>query len=467
MKLWNGRFTKNTDPDMDAFHTSLPFDARLWREDIRGSLAHAQMLGEQGIIKKEDAEAICSGLLALQEKLAAGTVTLAGEDIHMALEEQLTKDIGEAGKRLHTARSRNDQVAVDLRLYLRGESANLQEALCGLCELLCELGKKHLHSYMAGYTHLQKAQPVTLAHWLMAYYQMFSRDIARLQDGMKRLNVCPLGAGALAGTTHPINREKTAALLGFPKLCENSMDAVSDRDFCVELAAACSLIMAHLSRFCEELILWSSQEFAYVEMDEGFATGSSIMPQKKNPDAAELVRGKTGRVYGDLVTLLTVIKGLPLAYNKDLQEDKEAIFDSTDTTLACLKVFTKMLATCRFNTKRLEEAALHGFTNATDAADYLVKKGMPFRAAHETVGHLVHACLAQKKALTELTLAEWMEACPLFTQDIFEAISLRACVEKRATVGGPAPDAVIAGLEGARVFLAGARFALKALREAE
>lgn len=466
MKLWSGRFEKGTDPAMDAFHSSLPFDIRLAKEDMQGSIAHALMLGEAGIISQQDAQSLVAALKDLLSRWPVAGPHEA-EDIHSFIENLLTEKLGDAGRRLHTGRSRNDQVALDMRLYFRRAATGLQGRLLALCELLLELSRKSLDTYLPGYTHLQRAQPITLAHWLMAYFQMFSRDLERLHDARKRINICPLGAGALAGTTYPINRTRTAELLHFAKPADNSLDAVSDRDFCIETVSACAMIMMHLSRFCEELILWSTHEFRFVEMDEGFSTGSSIMPQKKNPDAAELIRGKTGRVYGNLQALLTVMKGLPLAYNKDLQEDKEASFDALDTTAACLEIFTRMLASCRFQKERMEKAALDGFTNATDAADYLVKKGLPFRLAHEVIGGLVQHCIKNALSLADLPLASWQEASPLFAEDIYEAISLKTCVRERSVAGGPSHDAVAASMENGRVALAAHRLACEAQEKAE
>ena len=443
-KLWGGRFQKSANAAMEDFHSSIAVDQRMAREDILGSLAHARMLGKQGIIPQADADKICEGLLSLLADYEAGKLTFSksAEDIHMNMELLLTERIGEPGKRLHTGRSRNDQVALDCRLYMiHGTDATI-ENLITLQTAILETARAHTHTVMPGYTHMQKAQPITLAHHLMAYFEMFRRDVERLQDCKKRMDYMPLGAGALAGSTYPLDRELVRAQLGFSAITRNSLDSVSDRDFCIEYASCASIIMMHLSRFCEELILWSTDEFRFVEMDDAYSTGSSIMPQKKNPDVAELIRGKTGRVYGDLTTLLTMMKGLPLAYNKDMQEDKEAVFDALDTVNGCLSIFTRMFSTLRFNTDKMLAGAGRGFTNATDAADYLVKKGVPFRTAHEIIGKLVFACLSQGKALSDLTISELQEISPAFEEDVFNSISLIACVEGRNLPGGPAPEAV-------------------------
>jgi argininosuccinate lyase len=444
MKLWSGRFQKNTDVAMDAFHSSISFDCRMYKEDITGSIAHAKMLGKQGIIPKEDAEKIVAGLSEILADIEAGNVefTADAEDIHMNVEALLIERIGEAGKRVHTGRSRNDQVALDMRMYLKSAIDQTRSRLKDLVEALLNTAEANLLTIMPGYTHLQKAQPVTLAHHLLAYAEMFLRDLDRLSDCRKRTDVLPLGSGALAGSTYPLDREFVAKELGFAAVSRNSMDSVSDRDFCIEFCSCASMAMMHLSRFCEELILWSSDEFRFVEMDDAYSTGSSIMPQKKNPDVAELIRGKTGRVYGDLMALLTVMKGIPLAYNKDMQEDKEATFDAFDTLFACLDMFIRMFKTLKFHRRNMEQGAARGFTNATDAADYLVKKGLPFRSAHEVVGRLVFHCIQQKKAIDELSLAELQEFSPLFEEDVFESISLSACVAGRKLKGGPAPETV-------------------------
>ena len=456
MKLWSGRFGKATDTLVDDFHSSISFDQRLFEQDITGSIAHATMLGEQGIIPKEDADRIVDGLRGILEDAKAGKITWRtdAEDIHMNVEALLTERIGEAGKRLHTGRSRNDQVALDTRMYARTACREAETLLSELVGALLDIAEKHLHTIMPGYTHLQKAQPITLAHHLLAYVQMFLRDRTRFARAYESADVMVLGSGALAGTTYPLNRERVAELLNFSRISENSLDGVSDRDFLLDYLSAASIAMMHLSRFCEELILWSSNEFRFVEMDDGFATGSSIMPQKKNPDVAELIRGKTGRVYGDLMALLTVMKGIPLAYNKDMQEDKEAFFDARDTLLKSLTVFTAMLKTVTFRTDVMEKGAAGGFTNATDCADYLVRKGLPFRDAHRVVGELVAHCLNENKALLDLTLPELQTFHPAFEADVYDAMSLLACVEKRDIPGAPAPERVKEAIAHARAALA-------------
>lgn len=443
-KLWGGRFQKETNSAVESFHSSISFDQKLYRQDIMGSIAHATMLGKQGIIPQGDALTIIDGLHKLLSDIEEGHVefTVGAEDIHMNVETILTERIGDVAKKLHTGRSRNDQVALDMRMYCRDQADEVLDELTGLLSCLTDIAGKHVHSYMPGYTHLQKAQPITLAHHLLAYFQMFYRDATRLMDYRVRLNQSPLGSGALATTTYPLDRAFTARELGFDGICENSLDGVSDRDFCIELLSCLSLIMMHLSRFCEEFILWASNEFAFVELDDGYSTGSSIMPQKKNPDVAELIRGKTGRVYGSLMGLLTVMKGTPLAYNKDMQEDKEMTFDAIETVKGCLSVFTGMLSTTAFLTDNMEKAALHGFTNATDVADYLVKKGMPFRDAHGVSGRLVYYCLEKHIDLLSLTLEEFQAESTLFEPDIYDAISLKTCVEARQVSGGPSPVSV-------------------------
>ena len=454
-KLWGGRFEHASNKTMEDFHSSISVDGRMYEEDIRGSMAHAKMLAKQGVISPEDGQAIQAGLVSLLADIKAGKVEFeqSAEDIHMNVEKLLTERIGEAGKRVHTGRSRNDQVALDTRLYLLGGIDRTIAALCALEQALLRTAKEHLHDVMPGYTHLQKAQPITLAHHLMAYVEMFRRDIERLQQCKGRTSMMPLGAGALATSTYPLDRQMVCGELGFSAITRNSIDSVSDRDFCIEFCADASIAMMHLSRFCEELILWSSDEFRFVEMDDAYSTGSSIMPQKKNPDAAELIRGKTGRVYGDLITLLTVMKGIPLAYNKDMQEDKEALFDALDTLNGCLAVFTGMFSTLTFHTQQMYQGAGRGFTNATDAADYLVKKGIPFRTAHEIIGAMVLSCIKQGRALEELTLAELQAFSPSFEQDIYEAVSLKACVEGRKLPGGPAPAAVEKAIAEAEAWL--------------
>ena len=454
-KLWAGRFEKQTSKLMDDFHSSIPFDQRLLRCDILGSIAHATMMKEQGILAAADADAIIAGLQEMLKDDENGNlaVSMTAEDVHMFAEAELTRRIGEAGKRLHTGRSRNDQVALDTRMYAKMACADIQDKLRKLLELLLSLAKRHLDTIMPGYTHLQKAQPVTLAFHLMAYAQMVMRDMRRFRAAYREADVMPLGSGALAGTTYPLNRERVAQLLGFQSVSDNAMDAVSDRDYLLSFLAASSVCMMHLSRFCEELILWSTNEFGTVTMDDAFSTGSSIMPQKKNPDACELIRGKTGRVYGDLTALLTAMKGLPLAYNKDMQEDKEAFFDAYDTLGSCLDVFTEMLSTVTFQEERMRESAKLGFTNATDLADYLVGKGMPFRDAHHVSGSLVKQCVREGRGLEELSLAELRRHSTLFEADIFQAISLTACVSRRNLRGGPAPNAVEDSIRAAENWL--------------
>ena len=456
MKLWAGRFGKATDQLVDDFHSSISFDQRLFEQDITGSIAHATMLGEQGIIPAADAEKIVQGLRGILADAREGKIAWRtdAEDIHMNVETLLIERIGEAGKRLHTGRSRNDQVALDTRMYARVSCREAETLLSELVSALLDTAEKHLHTIMPGYTHLQKAQPITLAHHLMAYVQMFLRDRDRFRRAFDAADVMVLGSGALAGTTYPLNRARVAELLDFSRVSENSLDGVSDRDFLLDFLSAASIAMMHLSRFCEELILWNTHEFRFVEMDDGFATGSSIMPQKKNPDVAELIRGKTGRVYGDLMTLLTVMKGIPLAYNKDMQEDKEAFFDARDTLVKSLTVFTAMLKTVTFRADVMEKGAAGGFTNATDCADYLVRKGVPFRDAHRVVGELVAHCLSENKALLDLTLPELRAFHPAFDSDVFEALSLIACVEKRDIPGAPAPGQVRAAIAHARAKLA-------------
>ena len=440
MKLWGGRFQKETDNLVNDFNASIQFDQRLYKEDITGSLAHAKMLGDCGIISKEDVAAITEGLLGILEDIEAGKVefTADNEDIHMNVEALLTARIGDAGKRLHTARSRNDQVALDFRMYVREQIPVITGQLLELETVLCKQAKQYQTAVMPGYTHLQRAQPISFAQHLMAYASMFARDVTRLEDCAARLNECPLGSGALAGTTYPIDRWETAKELGFDAPMSNSLDGVSDRDYALELMSALSILMMHLSRFSEEVILWCSWEFKFIELDDAYATGSSIMPQKKNPDVAELVRGKTGRVYGDLISLLTAMKGLPLAYNKDMQEDKEPVFDAIDTVEMCLPVFAAMIDTMTVRTDNMRKAAGKGFINATDCADYLTKKGMPFRDAYTVTGKLVAACTAQGKTLEELSLDELKAVSDLFDEDVYEAINLENCMALRKSYGGPA-----------------------------
>lgn len=444
MKLWEGRFEKGLDKTTNDFNSSISFDSRMYTEDIQGSIAHATMLGACGIIAEKEAERICEGLQGILKDLDTGALTIdpEAEDIHTFVEGELTARIGDAGKRLHTARSRNDQVALDVRLTLKKEAAGLVSQLQELIGVLCDQAETYADAVMPGYTHLQRAQPITFGHHLMAYAEMFLRDIGRLQDAVRRMNQLPLGSCALAGTTYPIDRGMTARLLGFSGVTQNSLDGVADRDFCVELAAAVSLAMVHLSRFSEEIILWCSWEFRFIELDDAFSTGSSIMPQKKNPDIAELVRGKSGRVFGDLMGLLTMLKGLPLAYNKDMQEDKEAVFDAVDTLRMCLTAFVPMVATMKVHPEMMRAAAAKGFINATDCADYLVGKGLPFRDAYKVTGKLVAECIAAGETLETLPLAQYQALCPQFGPDVYDAISLEICVTGRTSEGGPAPQNV-------------------------
>ena len=443
-KLWGGRFTKSTDSFTDHFHSSIGFDSRMYHEDITGSMAHAAMLGKQGIIPQEDADLIVKTLGEILDDIEAGKVTFdeKAEDIHMNMETILISRIGDVGKKLHTGRSRNDQVALDTRMYTKKEITEIKSLVKNLLAELNTLAEAHTETILPGYTHLQRAQPVTLAHHLLAYVEMFKRDYDRLCDAYKRTDVLPLGSGALATTTYPLDRYFVAEQLGFAAISANSMDGVSDRDYCIELANTLSIIMMHLSRFSEEIILWCSWEFKFIELDDAFATGSSIMPQKKNPDITELIRGKTARVYGDLQTLLTMMKGLPLAYNKDMQEDKEAIFDAVDNVKLCLETFTPMLETMRVLKDNMRAAAAKGFINATDCADYLVKKGMPFRDAYKISGTLVAECISRGLTLETLPLEEYQKMTPLFTEDVYDAISLETCVRGRVSQGGPSPKAV-------------------------
>ena len=442
MKLWGGRFTKSTDSFTDHFHSSISFDQRMYKEDITGSIAHAAMLGKQGVISMEDSELLQKTLKELLADIEAGKVEFdeKAEDIHMNIETLLIERIGDVGKRLHTGRSRNDQVALDIRMYNREQIKDIKALLLELIEALNTIAENNVNTIMPGYTHLQRAQPVTLAHHVLAYCEMFKRDVDRLGDTYRRTSVMPLGSGALAATTYPLDRQAVCDALGFDSITLDSMDGVSDRDFCIDLLSALSVIMMHLSRFCEEIILWSSHEFKFVELDDAYSTGSSIMPQKKNPDMAELIRGKTGRVYGHLMGMLTMMKGLPLAYNKDMQEDKEAVFDSIDTVKMCLPVFTNMIKTAVFNKTNMYKAAKGGFTNATDAADWLVKKGVPFRGAHAILGHLVLYCINNDKGLEDLTLDEFRAISPVFDESVYEAISVEKCVEARSIPGGPSPE---------------------------
>ena len=448
-KMWAGRAQEQLDQTADDFNSSIAVDQRMAEQDITGSIAHAKMLAAQGILDAGEVEKIIQGLEGILNDLKAGSLAIdpAAEDIHMFVEQVLTERIGDAGKRLHTARSRNDQVAVDLRLYLRQRSAGLVQQLKALMSVIADQAEANSDAIVPGYTHLQRAQPILFAHHLLAYAMMFSRDVTRLQDAAKRMNESPLGACALAGTTYPTSRQMTAQLLGFDGPCRNSIDAVSDRDFCVELLAALSTIMMHLSRFSEEIILWCSREFHFVELSDAYTTGSSIMPQKKNADMAELVRGKTGRVYGDLMGTLTMLKGLPLAYNKDMQEDKESIFDAFDTVSHCLEVFTPMLQTMKTRKDKMYKAAQEGFINATDLADYLTRKGMPFRAAYKLTGSLVAECIRTGQVLETVPLERYRELSDLFEQDVYEAIDLKTCVEKRISEGGTGKASVQAQIQ--------------------
>lgn len=457
MKLWGGRFQKNTDKLVDDFNSSIRFDSRLYKQDIQGSMAHVRMLGKCGIIPLEDSELIRNALSQILDDIENGQVDfeIDAEDIHMNIEKILISRIGDVGKRLHTGRSRNDQIALDIRMYLKDEMTEINGMLKAVENVIIGLAEKNTDTIMPGYTHLQRAQPITFAHHLMAYFQMFRRDMERLGDCYKRTNIMPLGSGALAGTTYPLDRYMVAEELGFDAVTENSLDGVSDRDFVIELASCLSILMMHLSRFSEELILWASHEFGFVEMDDAYSTGSSIMPQKKNPDVAELVRGKSGRVYGSLISLLTVMKSLPLAYNKDMQEDKEAIFDAVDTVKICLPVFTKMLASIKVQKENMFKAAQGGFTNATDIADYLVKKGMPFRNAHEVIGKMVIYCISNSKAIDDLTIEEFKSFAPVIEEDVYTEISLQKCVSGRLTPGGPAKASVSVSIEKAKQFLSG------------
>ena len=443
-QLWGGRFTKQTDQLVFDFNASITFDKRLFHEDVTGSIVHATMLAKQGILTEEERKSIIEGLTGILEDVDAGKLTIdeTQEDIHSFVEATLIDRIGDAGKKLHTGRSRNDQVALDMRLYTRARVAETDGLLEKLLEAILDTMENNLETYMPGFTHLQKAQPITLAHHYGAYFEMFKRDRQRLADIYKRMNYCPLGAGALAGTTYPLDREYTAKLLRFEGPTLNSIDSVADRDYLIEFLSALSTIMMHLSRFSEEIIIWNSNEYRFVEIDDAYSTGSSIMPQKKNPDIAELVRGKTGRVYGALTSILTTMKGIPLAYNKDMQEDKELTFDAIDTVKGCLALFTGMISTMQFNKANMEASAKNGFTNATDAADYLVNHGVPFRDAHGIVGQLVLKCIDKGISLDELSLEEYKEISPVFEQDIYEAISMKTCVEMRNTIGAPGKSAM-------------------------
>ena len=444
MKLWGGRFTKETNQLVHNFNASISFDQKFYKQDIRGSIAHVTMLAKQGILTNEDKETIVNGLNGILNDIENGTLEISttSEDIHSFVEQTLIERVGEAGKRLHTGRSRNDQVALDMKLYTRDEIVEIDGLLKTLLSSLLKVMEENTETYMPGFTHLQKAQPITLAHHFGAYFEMFKRDRGRLHDIYERMNYCPLGSGALAGTTYPLDREYSAKLLDFYGPTLNSMDSVADRDYLIELLSALSTIMMHLSRFCEEIIIWNSNEYRFVEIDDSYSTGSSIMPQKKNPDIAELVRGKTGRVYGALISLLTTMKGISLAYNKDMQEDKELSFDAIDTVKGCISLFTGMIDTIKFNKDVMEASAKNGFTNATDAADYLVNHGVPFRDAHGIVGQLVLFCIDKNIALDDMTIDEFKAISPVFEEDIYEAISLKTCVEKRTTIGAPGKEAM-------------------------
>lgn len=456
-KMWAGRFAKSTDKTADDFNSSIHFDKRMYAKDIIGSMAHAAMLGEQSIIPKQEADTIIAQLGQILGDLESGALQfdMDSEDIHMFIESVLTERIGDVGKKLHTARSRNDQVALDLRLYLRDEIGDIFAKTLALLETVTSKAKEYQTAIMPGYTHLQRAQPISFGHHLMAYAMMLRRDLGRLDDCRARMNYSPLGCCALAGTTYDTDRGSTAEALGFDGICANSLDGVSDRDFCIELGGAISIIMMHLSRFSEEIILWSSWEFKFIDLDDSFSTGSSIMPQKKNPDMAELCRGKTGRVYGDLMALLTVMKGLPLAYNKDMQEDKEAIFDACDTVKMCLDVFAPMLATMQVRTDNMRRAAAEGFINATDLADYLVKKGLPFRSAYKITGQIVAECIEQKTTLETLELADYQKHSELFENDLYTAIDLETCTQSRTSQGGTAQESVAAQIADTEKFILG------------
>ena len=448
-KMWAGRFSKEVDEKVNDFNSSISFDARMYRHDIRGSMAHAQMLGEQGIIEKHESEKIIEGLKGILADLDSGALHFDpnAEDIHMFVEQVLTERLGDTGKRLHTARSRNDQVALDIKFYLKDECDEISKLTYELIETLIATAQEHYDTVMPGYTHLQRAQPVTFAHHIMAYAQMLTRDLGRLADTKKRMDRMPLGSCALAGTTYPLNRKRTAELLGFEDITYNSLDGVSDRDYCIELASAVSILMMHLSRFSEEIVMWCSWEFKFIELDDAYSTGSSIMPQKKNPDITELIRGKTGRVYSDLMTLLSMMKNLPLAYNKDMQEDKEAIFDAIDTVKLCLSTFIPMFRTMTVLKDNMRKAAAKGFINATDCADYLVKKGMPFRDAYKITGTLVARCIELDTTLEDLDIKEYKKLTDVFDEDVYKAINLETCVMQRNVDGGPAPEAVARQIE--------------------
>lgn len=456
MKLWGGRFTKETNQLVHNFNASLSFDQKFYKQDIDGSIAHVNMLAKQGIVTNEERFAILNGLESIKSDIENGTLEISPEyeDIHSFVEATLIERIGDTGKKLHTGRSRNDQVALDMKLYIRDEIGETDALLKELLAVILRIMKENVETYMPGFTHLQKAQPVTVAHHFGAYFEMFRRDRGRLHDIRERMNYCPLGAGALAGTTYPLDREFTAELLNFKGATSNSMDSVSDRDYIIELLSALSTIMMHLSRFSEEIIVWNTNEYRFIELDDAYSTGSSIMPQKKNPDIAELVRGKTGRVYGALMSILTTMKGLPLAYNKDMQEDKELTFDAIDTTKGCIALFTGMIDTMTFNKPVMEASAKNGFTNATDAADYLVNHGIPFRDAHGIIGRLVLMCIDKGISLDELPLDDYKSVSPVFENDIYEAISLKTCVEKRLTKGAPGPKAMLDAISEYDAYMA-------------
>ncbi len=456
MKLWGGRFEKGTDKLVDDFNSSIRFDCRMYKQDILGSIAHSNMLGKCGIISVEESTLIQNTLKDILNDIEEGKIEfeIDAEDIHMNIEKILISRIGDTGKKLHTGRSRNDQVALDIRMYLRDEISAISDMLLSLENTLINISEANTDTILPGYTHLQRAQPITFAHHMMAYFEMFKRDYMRLSDCYFRMNILPLGSGALAGTTYPLDRYMVAKELGFNDITQNSLDGVSDRDFAIELASCLSILMMHVSRLSEEIILWSSHEFGFVELDDAYSTGSSIMPQKKNPDVAELARGKTGRVYGSLMTLLTVMKSLPLAYNKDMQEDKEAIFDAVDTVKMCLPVFTNMLATMKLRKANMYKAAQGGFTNATDIADYLVKKGIPFRSAHEIIGKMVLYCIENSKAIDELCMEEFKSFSDKIQEDVYTEISLEKCVSGRSLPGGPAAETVLKAIQNARDFIA-------------
>ncbi len=454
-QLWGGRFTKETDQLVYQFNASISFDRKFYRQDMEGSIAHVKMLGKQGILTESETEEIVRAIKEILQEVEDGTLEISQEyeDIHSFVEATLIDRLGDTGKKLHTGRSRNDQVALDMRLYTRQEVLETDELLKELLQVLFTVMENNLDTYMPGFTHLQKAQPVTLAHHLGAYFEMFKRDRQRMEDIYRRMNYCPLGSGALAGTTYDLDRYHTSELMGFAGPTLNSMDGVSDRDYLIEFLSALSMIMMHLSRFSEEVIIWNSNEYQFIEIDDAYSTGSSIMPQKKNPDIAELVRGKTGRVYGALISLLTTMKGIPLAYNKDMQEDKELTFDAMDTAKGCLALFTGMLSTMKFRKEQMEASARNGFTNATDAADYLVGHGVPFRDAHGIVGQLVLYCIEKNRAIDEMTLEELKAVSPVFEEDIFEAVSMKTCVEKRLTLGAPGQKAMKKVLDLEREYL--------------